>query len=324
MKAGCFMWIAFRSILFIGLTMMCIILYYQKSKLQKKLEFFKPMVEATENIRDIIYYCETVPKLNYLYLSPSINNLIGPNALEEHLQDPEIIFEIVHPDDKKILMEKKTGQVNFDQPIEVRFRNHLGQYIWFEEYATPVYKEGQFVGIIGIFRNIDDKVALQQELEYKSTHDALTDLYNREFFQSKIDYYDQCDVPITVLIADLDDLKRINDEYGHHMGDQLVREAANCFKAYAEKDAIVARIGGDEFAILMSNACTQYTELYLKKVQEKMQRDYENLPFSPIQVSIGYEFGNSSYGVMEHLLSEADAKMYKNKKMKKVEKIQLS
>ena len=54
---------------------------------------------------------------------------------------------------------------------------------------TPVYKGGKFVAVQGIFRNIDDMVALQQKLEYKSTHDALTDLYNREFFQSKMTFY---------------------------------------------------------------------------------------------------------------------------------------
>ena len=114
------------------------------------------MVETVENIRDILYYCETVPKLNYLYLSPTVNDLLGPNTLEEHLQNPEKIFEIVHPDDRETLVRKRFGQLNFNQPIKVRFRNHLGQYIWFEEYATPVYKDGKLVAVQGIFRNIDD------------------------------------------------------------------------------------------------------------------------------------------------------------------------
>ena len=316
MKAGFFMWIVFGGIL-IGLLLLCMNLYNQKSKLQQKVDFYKPMVETVENIRDIVYYCETVPKLNYLYLSPTVNDLLGPNTLEEHLQNPEKVFEIVHPDDRETLVRKRLGQLNFNQPIKVRFRNHLGQYIWFEEYVTPVYKDGKFVAVQGIFRNIDDKVALQLQLEYKSTHDALTDLYNREFFQSKMNFFNQCEVPITVVVADLDELKLINDEYGHQMGDRLIRETANCLKAYADKEMIVARIGGDEFAILLPNASVSQVEQYIKNVQEKMQRDYGNLPFSPIQISIGYEYCTSSYGVMEQLLNEADAKMYKNKKMKK-------
>ena len=83
-------------------------------------------------------------------------------------------------------MKKKLGTLDFNKPITVRLKNHLGKYIWFEEYATSVYKDGKFVAVIGIFRNIDDKVALQRQLEYNSTHDALTDLYNRAFFQLKL------------------------------------------------------------------------------------------------------------------------------------------
>ena len=311
------MWIVLESILIVALLLFCMNLYKAKLKLQQKVAFYKPMIETVENIRDILYYCETDPELNYLYLSATINNHLGPNALEEHLKNPDIVFEIVHPDDYEILMMKKLGNLDFNKPIKVRFRNHLGQYVWFEEHANPVYKDGKLVAVQGIFRNIDDMVALQQQLEYKSTHDALTNLYNREFFQSKMDELNRCEVPITVIVADLDELKQINDKYGHLIGDQLVREAANCLTAFADKEMIVSRIGGDEFAILLPNATVLQVEQYIKNVQEKMQRDYGNYPFSTIQISIGYEYCSSSYGVMEHLLDEADANMYKIKKIKK-------
>lgn len=311
------MWIVLGIIIIIVLLLTWINLYRAKLKLQKKLDFYKPMVEMVENIHDTLYYCETYPKLNYLYLSTTINNHFGPNAWEEHLQNPEKIFEIVHPDDYEILMKKKVGTLDFTQPIKVRFQNQLGEYVWFEEHATPVYKDGKCVAVQGVFRNIDAMVQLQQQLEHKSTHDALTDLYNREFFQSKLDEFDRCKVPIMVIVADLDELKQINDQYGHLIGDQLVREAANCLKAYADKEMIVARIGGDEFAILLPNASVLQVEQYIKSVREKMERDYRDYPFSKIQISIGYEYSDSSYGVMEHLFNEADAKMYKNKREKK-------
>lgn len=311
------MWSVSVILLLIGLLLFCVTLYYHNLKLQKKVDLLKPMVETVENIRDILYYCEVVPKLNYLYLSPTVN-ILGPNALEEHLQNPEIIFGIVHPDDRDTLMKKRLGILNFNEPIKVRFKNHLGQFIWFEEYATPVYKDGKLVAIQGIFRNIDDKVALQRQLEYKSTHDPLTSLYNREFFQTKMNEFNQCEVPITVVVADLDELKWVNDEYGHLIGDQLIREAANCLTAYANKETTVARIGGDEFAILLPNATVLQVEQYIKKVQKKMQQDYGDFPFSTIQISIGYEYCASSYGVMEQLLHEADVNMYKNKNTKKL------
>ena len=93
MKVGLYMWIVFGAIL-IGLLLICMNLYNQKSKLQQKLDYYMPMVETVENIRDILYYCETVPTLKYLYLSPTVNDLLGPNILEEHLKNPEKIFQL--------------------------------------------------------------------------------------------------------------------------------------------------------------------------------------------------------------------------------------
>lgn len=273
-----FMWIVVGSII-LGLLLVCFSLYQQTVKLQAKVDFLKPIVETVENIRDIIYYCETVPKLNYLYLSRTVDDLLGPNTLEKHLRNPESIFEIVHPDDRNIIEKKKLGQLNFDEPIRVRFKNQFGQYIWFEEYAQPIYKEGKFVAVLGVFRNIDEKVILQQQLEYKSTHDALTGLFNRRYYQSKMKQFNECEIPIGIIIADLDELKLINDKYGHQMGDLLIIEAANCLTEEADEKMIVARIGGDEFAIIIPDANVLEIEQYIHNVQIKMERvDEIHLP----------------------------------------------
>lgn len=315
-KVSFSMLIVFASILIIGLFISCVYQSKQKAKLQQEVSLLKPMVKTVNNIRDILYYCETVPKLNYLYLSPTVDDLLGPGTLEEHLQNPDKIFDIVHPDDMGILKKKELGQLDFNEPIKVRFRNHEGKYIWFEEYARPVYKDGKFVAVTGIYRNIDDMVALQEQLEYKSTHDALTNVRNREYFESKMSFFNQCKIPMGIVIADLDELKQINDNYGHQMGDRLIREAANGLNTHAEAGMIVARIGGDEFAVLIPNATVLQIKQYVEKVQDEMQQRV-GLTHSPIQISIGYEYANNSFGVMEQLMSVADENMYQNKNSKK-------
>ena len=70
------MWFVYGGIL-IGLLLLCMNLYSQNSKLQQRLNYYEPMVKTVENVRDILYYCETVPKLNYLYLSPNCKRPIG-------------------------------------------------------------------------------------------------------------------------------------------------------------------------------------------------------------------------------------------------------
>lgn len=276
------------------------------------------MIETTEGIRDMLYYCEVYPKLKYLYLSPSIDSNLGPNSLEKHLNNPDKIFDIVHPDDHDILRKKQLGTLNFDKPITVRFKNHLGEYIWFEEYATPVYKDGKVMAVQGVYRNVHSQYILQEQLEYKSTHDGLTGLYNREYFQLKKKEFNEIAIPISVIVADLDDLKEINDEYGHQMGDRLIIATADCLKKFADEEMIVARVGGDEFIVLMPHKDNFEVEQYIENVCSKMREFSNTLPFSPIHISIGYEYSPSSYGVMRQLLNKADQKMYKNKKMKKV------
>jgi diguanylate cyclase (GGDEF)-like protein/PAS domain S-box-containing protein len=311
------MWIV-GVVIIIILLLLLINLHNRKLDLQKQVNYLTPMVETVKNARDILYYCETMPKLKYLYLSPTVNELIGPNTLEEHIQNPDKIFEIVHPDDYETLLKKKLGQVNFSEPITVRLRDNQGKYIWFEEYGTPVYKDGEFVAVQGIMRNIDEKVALHQQLEYKATHDALTGLNNREFFQTKINEYNESyDVPIAVIIGDLDELKFTNDHYGHQMGDRLIQEVGNRLKNYMEKDIVVARIGGDEFAILIAKATIAQAEQFIKSIQLDMHKNSDDIPFFPIKISIGYAYRETSVGVMEKVLNEADANMYKNKNAKK-------
>lgn len=292
-------------------------LFLRITQLQKEVDIYNPLVEAGKNIRDIVYYCETVPKLKYRYLSPSVNNVIGPNTLEEHLKNPELIYDIVHPDDIEILKKKQLGELNFNEPIRVRYRNHLGEYVWFEEYATPLYKNGKYVAVQGVFRNIDEVVTLQQQLEYKSTHDSLTGLFNRYYFHSKMDDYNKQDISIAVIVGDLDELKAINDKYGHQLGDQLISEAAKCLNICSEQEVTVARLGGDEFAILLPEVTVSEVEQYIRDLERNLLQVDGELSFSSIQMSLGYEFSDSSFGVMEKLFNKADANMYRNKRKKK-------
>lgn len=86
----------------------------------------------------------------------------------------------------------------------------------------------------------------------------------------------------------------------------------------ADEEMIVARIGGDEFIVMSPNKNVLEVEQYIEKVYLGMEQFSKDLPFSPIRISIGYEYSPSSYGIMRQLFSKADQKMYKNKKMKKM------
>lgn len=95
-----------------------------------------------ENVRDIVYYCE-VPALRYHYLSPVMKTWFGQKQFEEHLKNPDKIFEIVHPDDYDTLMKKKLGQLDYRQPIQLRLKNEGGYTEFSKGYASVPSSLGQ-------------------------------------------------------------------------------------------------------------------------------------------------------------------------------------
>lgn len=304
------------SLIAIFLFVLYICEYRKRQSLLRKTNLLKPLIATAENIQDILYYCETKPSLNYLYLSRNIGDFLQ-GSWEDHMKNPEMIFDIVHPDDYDILLQKKYGHYDFTKPITVRFQDKNGHYTWYEEKATPVYKDGEFIAVIGIFRNINDKVLLQQQLHYNATHDSLTDLHNRAFFQMKMDAFNKLHVPVAIVVIDLDGLKPINDRYGHQIGDQLISEAASCLKDTMDETMTVARIGGDEFAVIIETEQLAKVEQFVEQLQKGMLESTGNPLYTPIQFSIGYHHTMNCYGVMEQLFHEADDKMYQNKKQKR-------
>ncbi|MFF2753502.1 diguanylate cyclase domain-containing protein [Psychrobacillus sp. NPDC058041] len=302
------------------LMLVLIIVCYKLNSMRVELQQVKhlnPMLQTVDNSKDILYFCEVKPKLKYRYLSPVVENFLGINSLEEHLKNPDYFYEIIHPDDYGIAAEKLSGKIDYSKPIVVRLRNNEGKYIWFEEYAAPIYENGELVAIQGVFRNIDDRILLQQQLEYKVTHDALTDVYNREHFESQLQKYNEkVDVSIAIIICDLDELKMINDHYGHKVGDNLIKESAKLLMQCASEEVEVARIGGDEFAITLINSDPLQVETFLVEVQNRIDYFNETTDSFNIKISKGYAYHFSSIGKMEQLFVEADSKMYKEKNKK--------
>ena len=301
--------IVFAIIIYIVL---CSYIYMQKVNFSKKISLLQPMVESVENIRDVLYYCETHPEFKYQYLSPTIDDLLGPGTLEAHLRDPRAIYDLVHPEDYALLEAKERGEVDFTQPLRFRFRNHHGEYLWFEEYATPVYENGRYVAVQGLFRNIHEKVLLEEKLANQAIRDGLTGVYNRQYFQQQFEKYDALQEEMMIAVIDLDGLKEVNDTYGHMTGDLMIQATAQALQQYACENTVVARIGGDEFVIIKPNCNYTEFEQYIKKVHGYLSNIHEQ-----IQMSVGSAYAPNSYGKMNELLHEADLQMYEQKKQQK-------
>ena len=120
-----------------------------------------------------------------------------------------------------------------------------------------------------VWRDLTERRRLEDHLVYLSRHDSLTGLANRSAFDDALARLDECGPhPIGVLMLDLDDLKRINDERGHSAGDAMLRRVADVLRFTFRTGDVVARIGGDEFAVLTAGRDAAAIEVLAMRLQE--------------------------------------------------------
>lgn len=309
----------FLSGFIIGITVFGLYYFYDKKKSMKKKkeedQRFSGLVAST---KDIIYYFEKKPGFQFRYVLPPLSTFFGEEMGSEAFVDPEKSFYLVHPDDLDMLWKKINGEVDYNKPIIYRISDRKGGYTWYEEYTTPVYQDGEIVALQGILRNIQDEVKLQKELEYRINHDVLTDLYNRGYFEKNLEKYDkEVNVPMGLIICDLDELKFVNDYFGHKAGDTLIKTTATLLNEFSSDSIIVSRLGGDEFALLLIDTTKDFVENLIISINEKINSYLiESLSLS-VKLSIGFAYAEESVNNMDKLFTNADKEMYRDKNKRK-------
>lgn len=171
-----------------------------------------------------------------------------------------------------------------------------------------------------LFSNIDitDRKMAEERLTYISLHDIMTSVYNRAFFEEEMARYDKSRVrPISILTMDMDNLKLINDQHGHQAGDKALQNIANIIQSSFREEDIIARIGGDEFAVLLptvNSAMAQKAKDRILKGIEKYNN--ENTDAVLLSLSIGCATADKN-GSLEEAFKQADEAMYIEKNEKK-------
>lgn len=285
-------------------TMLNITNYKQQ---EQRLKFLEKLLD---NSKDIIYYAQMIPERKFLYISKSLEAILG-HSVEEDYSDFMTVFRITHPDDVKELDKKGTHELDYSKPLVTRWQHKDGHYIWFEDFITPEFNEnGDIIAVQGVCRDVSEKIELEKKLKFLTYHDSLTGLKNRLFFDEEIKKFDSIiDTPIGIIICDLDNLKTINDSFGHKAGDALIKSAANILSKHITKNMFIARIGGDEFAIVINN--TNYCEVKKLCRDIRIAIDEHNLINDcTVEISIGYAFNEKSIGQVDQLIKIADRRMY--------------
>jgi diguanylate cyclase len=182
-----------------------------------------------------------------------------------------------------------------------------------EDSAAPVRDEqGQITGAVLVFRDITEKKNRQAEIEYLSFHDHLTGLHNRRFFEKELNRLDkEGHWPLTIVMGDVNGLKLINDSFGHATGDNLLIKAADAIKTGCRGDSIIARIGGDEFVILLPKADDSEAENLIKRINKRLKK--QRIGDIEISISFGYASKKIEMDDVEAVFKKAEDRMYHNK-----------
>ena len=179
--------------------------------------------------------------------------------------------------------------------------------------AAPIKdSKGKILGTVIVFRNVTEEKKRQDQIHYISYHDSLTGLYNRRFFEEQLVKIDiKENLPISVIMGDVNGLKLTNDAFGHVEGDHLLQKAAEAMQAACRSTDIIARWGGDEYVILLPKtnlAAAEHIIGRIAKIESTMK-------VGPINVSVSF-----GCGVKEHeneklitIWKNAEDRMYENK-----------
>ena len=185
--------------------------------------------------------------------------------------------------------------------------------VYLEIKKNPVRLHGAVIGIIGVINDITQQVTQERELKELSFRDKLTGLYNRNYLETRMRHYVRADdFPASLIMADCNYLKRVNDTLGHEYGDLLLKRTARIIRSALPAGCTALRLGGDEFMILCEGCDAQQAEALVENIQSRFAKESDD------RIPLSAAFGAHTTGTGEFLFAEAyrcaDRAMYENKR----------
>lgn len=281
--------------------------------------------ENKTNLKIITEYIDDLITLvdyngDIIFASPSYDNILGLNH-KNYLGKPFLYN--VHSYDRIQVNKKMKAALKNKNKFSVKFRqlNFKDKWLWFEANGTPVFSSnGEFKHMAVVTRDISLQKIYEAELEYLALHDTLTGLPNRLIFMKRLKYalknYDERTSRLAVFMLDIDDFKTINDTMGHDIGDEVIKEYGLRINKLLEKRNTFARIGGDEFTILLSHAKTADEVIEIaKEIQYVIEQPWNINKHTPdVTTSIGIAMINKQGITPSEILKDADDALYRAKR----------
>ncbi|MBF0456437.1 MAG: diguanylate cyclase [Nitrospirae bacterium] len=281
-----------------------------------------------ESVSDVIWTLDASMD-SFTYVSPSIAALRGftvDEAVHEPFKEALTPASYAYARDilaQKLACFKESGDIDcISERIEVEQTCKDGRIIPVEVVISAITTDGgQIKEFVGISRDISERRKEEEKLKYRSTHDSMTGLYNRAYFDAELARIAHGrQFPVSFIVADLDGLKRVNDSIGHEAGDRLIKGAATVLNMAFRGSDVVARTGGDEFLIILNMTDEESAVKSIERIRMHQTEYNENNGGLPVSISLGMSTARTSEEI-DTALKEADKRMYDDKVSRKQQRV---
>lgn len=279
-------------------------------KLKEREEHFRSVVEFSQDAfyrRNLVTEC-------YDYVSPVFKKLTGYSVDEILRMNKQQILGKIHHEELQEVM-KYYYATNFEDnksvTLEYRFLCKDGNYKWFADKFIFVKDENEDY-IYGSIYDISERKRYEAQILFSSYHDSLTGLYNRRYLDEMLPKIDAAEnLPISIIVGDVNGLKLANDTFGHNVGDMVLMKCADIISSTSRPDDIIARWGGDEFIVIMLRTDFEEANSIVRIINEKCSNVM--IKSVPVSISLGFETKKKIGEDINVVLKIAEDYMYKHK-----------
>lgn len=271
--------------------------------------------QLAERSRSVTWEVDT--KGCYTFISPVSELVFGykPEQMIDKMYFYDLCYDQETSNNLRVSVEKQREITDF----ELKLRNKDNGVVWGLTNAFPVLDaNGDTIAYKGIYIDITYHKESQDKIKYLSFHDQLTGLYNRRFFEEEIKRLDAKEnYPLSLVMIDANGLKLINDTFGHKAGDLVLKKIAEILKREFRSDDVIARVGGDEFVILLPNTDSAAVEKIIERVKKAASK--EKVEGIEVSVAYGWDTKSDPYTHIDDVFKRADTKMYSQKNSERLQ-----
>ncbi len=281
--------------------------YKDLTKEKKKEEELKLSEENYRSLfnRSLDGIYKTTIEGKYIDANPALVKMLGYKSKKE-------LMSIDIPTQLYASKNDRPDFKNRDRIFETRLKKKDGSIIDVEISSRVVYIDGKPACYEGIVRDITSRKKAGELLNFLSFHDSLTGLYNRAYFDEELKRLDtKRQLPLSIIMADINGLKLINDAFGHNKGDLALIKCAEIFKKSLRDEDIIARWGGDEFIILLPKTKEEEALSIIDRIKKESPRLNGNE--ITISISMGSSTKTEADRSINEVILEAEERMYQKK-----------